>query len=250
MAIDDPISALKRQLEFEELSATPYVGNLSTVLSMLLSLLKADPVSVHAIGAIEKLRAKDEQHRLAVLLETFEQEFARLNADVEAMLVKFSPAERERTAATMIGLIADASRKAAATRSDERVKRIATILAHGLAALRINEADEIDEMMRIAMELTDTDVDYLGKLVQLEGSIVKTDGRITRYEALRRWEQSAWGNRNDPEVEGIFAKLEGYGLVWRLPSPNNMNTMADIMNQYSLLAKGLRFVELIDAQAR
>ena len=245
MAIDDPISALKRQLEFEELSAVPYLDNLCDVLGMLLSLLKADPVSPHAISAIEKLRSKDEQHCIAVLLETLEQELRRLSVDVESILAKLAPAEQERTAKTMLGLIADASRKATATRSEQRVKRIAAILAHGLAALKIEEADEIDEMMRIAMELTDRDVDYLGKLVRLEGGVVKANGRINRYEADRRWEESEWGRKNDPEVEGTFAKLESYGLVWQLPSQNNMNVMADIMNGYALLAKGLRFVELI-----
>lgn len=95
------------------------------------------------------------------------------------------------------------------------------------------------------MELTDHDVEYLRQLFVMHGDAVRQHGRITRYHAHQLWESSNLGNKNDPEVEGSFAKLESYGLVWKLPSQNNMNVMVDIMNGYGLLAKGLRFVDLI-----
>jgi hypothetical protein len=242
MAIDDPEAALKRRFEFEDASSVPFVG-------LLLSLLTAAAGSL-PIGLLETLRAKDDQHRVTVMLETLSEEIQRLNANVSALLNGQTPAEQERTAHTIIVLVTDGIRKASATRSEQRVKRIATILAHGLAALKTQEADEIDEMMRIAMELTDHDIDYLRRLVLMEGEIVRTQGRINRYVAFQRWGSSDLKRRNDPEVEGTYAKLEGYGLVWRLPSQNNMNVMADIMNGYGLPAKGLRFVDLIEASDR
>lgn len=97
------------------------------------------------------------------------------------------------------------------------------------------------------MELTDQEVDYLRKLVEMEGGVVRAGGRINRYEAHQRWEASQLKQQNSPEVEGAFSKLESYGLVWRLPSQNNMNVMADIMNGYGLLPKGLRFTDLIQS---
>jgi hypothetical protein len=155
--------------------------------------------------------------------------------------------DNQRDTERKLDLLADGLDKATATRSEERIKLIATILVHGLIGLKDGEEDEIDEMMRIAMELTDRDVDYLGALVGMEGAIVKTLGRVNRYEAFQRWEASEFKQKNDPEVEGCFSKLESYGLVWRLPSQNNMNVMADIMNGYGLLPKGLRFTELIQS---
>jgi hypothetical protein len=241
MTIDDPVTALKKRFEFEDASAVPFVQLLLSLLSTVAGELP--------IGLLETLRAKDEQHRITVMLDTLSEEIRRLNANVNTILDGRSPDEQERTARVVVGLVTDGIRKASATRSEERVKRIATILAHGLAALKTEEADEIDEMMRIAMELTERDVDYLRQLVHMEGSIVRTDGRINRYEAYQRWESSDLKRVNSPDVEGTYAKLESYGLVWRLPSQNNMNVMADIMNQYGLLAKGLRFVDLISRVA-
>jgi hypothetical protein len=237
MTIDDPVAALKKRFEFEDASAIPFIQLLLSLLSTVAGELP--------IGVLTTLGAKDERHRVTVMLDTLGEEIRRLDANVNTILDGQSPDEQERTARVVVGLVTDGVRKASATRSEERVKRIATILAHGLAALKIAEADEIDEMMRIAMELTDRDVDYLFQLVQMEGSIVRTHGRINRYEAFQRWENSDLKRMNSPEVEGTYAKLESYGLVWRLPSQNNMNVMADIMNGYALLAKGLRFVDLI-----
>lgn len=59
------------------------------------------------------------------------------------------------------------------TRAVERVKRIATILANGIADLGPLDEDEIEEMMRVATELTDQDVDYLRELVLIEGNLAK-----------------------------------------------------------------------------
>jgi hypothetical protein len=59
-----------------------------------------------------------------------------------------------------------------------------------------------------------------------------------------RWEQGFWGTRIIPEIDSVFSKLESYGLVARIPPPNNLNIMADYQNRYVLLKKGVRFVTL------
>jgi hypothetical protein len=43
----------------------------------------------------------------------------------------------------------------------------------------------------------------------------------------------------------VFSKLESYGLVARIPPPNNLNISADFQNRYVLLKKGARFATLI-----
>jgi hypothetical protein len=174
--------------------------------------------------------------RSKLLLETCLEELKRLGVRLDT----FSKSDTESIA----DLMSDGIEKASKTRSEERIKRVGTILAHGIAAFKPSEADEVEEMMRIATELTDRDVAHLARLVEMEGGVVASAGRIERYEAHRRWEDSDFGRRRDPEVESIFSKLESYGLVWRLPSPTNMNVMADIQSGYALLPKGLRFTEL------
>jgi hypothetical protein len=129
------------------------------------------------------------------------------------------------------------------------VKRIGLILANGTIQPDPTNSDEIEEMMRIAMELSDNDIRYLGELVRIEGKQVVSQGGISRYSAHQTWEQGFWGTRLDNEFDSVFSKLESYGLVARIPPSNTLNIMADIQNRYVLLKKGLRFVELIQQTA-
>ena len=48
-----------------------------------------------------------------------------------------------------------------ATRSQDRIRRIGKILAGTITAPAAIDADNVEEMMRIAMNLTDQDVQFL-----------------------------------------------------------------------------------------
>ena len=141
-------------------------------------------------------------------------------------------------------LLLDAARKAESTRAKERVKRIGFILANAVVESQATDADEVEEMMRVAMELSDRDIEFLRELMRIEGSMLQTQDHISRYDAHLRWEQGFWGTRIIPEIDSVFSKLESYGLVARIPPPNNLNIMADYQNRYVLLKKGVRFVTL------
>ena len=120
------------------------------------------------------------------------------------------------------------------------------IFANGIVEPKKIDSDEIEEMMRVAMELSDSDVSYLKKLVEVERHPVEAYGRIARPDAYQRW---PWGDTLNPEIESTFSKLESYGLVARIAPPNNLNIMADFGNRFALLPKGLRFVTLVQQQA-
>ena len=105
-------------------------------------------------------------------------------------------------------------------------------------------------MMRVAVDLSDCDIEFLRELVRVERSAVQAQGRLERYDAHTRWEQCSWENRVDPELDSVFSKLESYGLVSRIPPPNNLNIMADFQNRYMLFRKGLLFVNMIQSRAR
>ena len=103
-------------------------------------------------------------------------------------------------------------------------------------------------MMRVAMELSDRDVDFLGELVRIEGGIGRDQGRAEHTARTQS------GNREGGEVRGpgvgqCLQQTESYGLVARLAPPNNLNIMADAQNRYVLLPKGLRFADLIKSRA-
>jgi len=142
------------------------------------------------------------------------------------------------------GLLLDGARKAEATRSTERVRRIGLILANASATPRL-DADDVEEMMRVAKELSDQDVACLGELVRIEGENLRRTGHMTRYHAHNIWEKGEWSKVGGDETESVFSKLESYGLVGRLPPPNNLNLLADFQYRFALLPKGLQFVDFI-----
>ena len=56
------------------------------------------------------------------------------------------------------------------------------------------------------------------------------------------------GARTEIEIDSVFSKLESYGLVSRIPSPNNLKLMTEFQNRYVLLLKGLHSAELVTAK--
>jgi hypothetical protein len=246
MPIDDnPTIALRRQFELEDSSVSPVTKHALNVLSSL-------PLKFPLATVVAKLKdhfSADSSDRIKLMLETCTSEVSRLDVKMAQLEQSLGHREFERRINDSIGLIMDAARRAFNTRATERVKRIGLILAHGITEESPTDANEIEEMMRVAMELSDTDVRYLGELVRIEGTAVKANGRVDRPSAHVIWEQGFWGARIDGELDSIFSKLESYGLVARIPPPNNLNLHADFQNRYVLLKKGMRFVELIQTTA-
>lgn len=242
MAIDDdPVRALEKQLEMENLAVSPVTKAVITISSSFPLSWPFDKV----IGRIKDRFSADSLERIRLLIQTLTDEIRKHEVDLKALQEQSQEQELRIREEVSRDLLIDASRKAEATRSRERIKRIGLILANGLVEKNSVDGDEIEEMMRIAMELSDRDVDFLGELLRIEGATLKDRDHIPRYDAHLKWEQGRWGSRIDPEIDSVFSKLEGYGLVARLAPPNNQNITADYQNRYVLLRKGSRFSQLV-----
>jgi len=236
MPIDDlPPDALKRHFELEDSSRSPVA---KTVLDLASRFLLKWPFD-KGVDWLKERFAADSRDRLNLLAESMMGVLRGHDKDIKDF--------KQRNIA--LDLLEDAIRKAFNTRAHERVKRIGLILANGMIEPQPRDGDEIEEMMRVAMELSDDDVRHLAELVQIEGEIVARDGRISRYSAHEKWGQGFWGTRVHADLDSVFSKLESYGLVSRLAPPNNLNITADFQNRYALVKKGLRFVQLIREKA-
>jgi hypothetical protein len=193
MAIDDhPITALRNRIHLEAVSDLPF---LDLIVSAVSKWKHIPPPVMVALNGIKKASDLDSQHKAKLMLDTFGDEIVKTDGRVDVLSDQVKAIKEEFAS----GLLLDAVRKASVTRDNERVKRIGLILAHGLPAQTPSEADEIEEMMRIAMELSDLDVSYLAKLVALEGLIVRSRGRIERYSAHTTWEGSELSRGENPE---------------------------------------------------
>ena len=242
MAIDDlQPDALRHQLEMEDLS-TSAVGR--TVLAVASKLPLPWPLD-KAVEALKDHLVTDSLERIRLLLDTVMAELRKHDEEIRKLQKSMTASASDLREETLRGLLLDAARKAESTRAKERVKRIGLILANAAVESKPTDGDEVEEMMRVATELSDRDIQFLRDLIGVQGQLLQTGEHIPRYQAYMAWERGPWGNRIDTEIDSVFSKLESYGLVVRIPPPNNLNISADFQNRYVLLKKGARFAALI-----
>lgn len=241
MAIDDhAFDALEQQLRMEDLSVPPATKIVLDLISFMPLKWPFDKVAERIKGHL----AADSVQRIRLMLDTCMSEVRKHEREIRELHDAATEEESEAREAALKDLLLDAAHKAENTRAKERVKRIGIILGNAVVESKQTEADEVEETMRVAMELSDRDIDFLRELVRIEGPRLLVQDHVPRYDAHLRWEQGRWGNRIDPEIDSVFSKLESYGLVSRLAPPSNLNVTADFQNRYVLLKKGLRFVNL------
>jgi len=246
MPIDDhPFDALEKQFQMEDLSVSP-VGR------ALLAIAEKLPLDWPLDKAVESLKnhlAGDSLERMRLMLETCMNEVRKYDAEIRQLRERITNAEWQLREETLRGLVLDAARKAESTRAAERVKRIGLILANAAIELNPTDGDEVEEMMRVAMELSDRDIEFLRDLIKIQGSLLQTQQHVPRFQAYKSWEYGPWGKKIDTQIDSVFSKLESYGLVARIAPPNNLNISADFQNRYVLLKKGARFAALIQEAA-
>jgi hypothetical protein len=246
MAIDDnPIEVLRKQFELEDISKSPVteqVVKITAELAKFLSFTSALQSILQKVG--ERIRT-DSVERIAIMLTTVADVVLRHDRDISQLRESQSAEQKKARDEQEARLVVDGARRASATRSITRVERIGIILARTISAPIPPDEDEIEEMMRIATELTEVDVTYLRDLVSLQAQYLQGRSHVERYTAYQSWVNGPWGDRVDPTIDSVFHKLESYGLVSAIAPNNTFNIMADIQTRFALLPKGRRFAELI-----
>jgi hypothetical protein len=235
VTIIDPFDALEKQYELEKLSSDPVLARIAE----LAEYLDLPWVPGKGLAAIRSRVNTDRVEKLEVMVDAIKAEVrghedrvAALRADVDR-LQEWYP------------LLIDGAKKAEATRAPSRVERIGKILGTSLTITPFPKPDDVEEMMRIATELSDEDVHLLEQLVGVQGEMVRAAGRIPRFDAWSSWPRGPWGESLDGDRDSVFNKLESFGLVTRLAPPNNQNLYADLQNRYALLRKGLNFIRFV-----
>jgi hypothetical protein len=242
---DSPVKRLQHQFEMEDLATSPVT---EAIVKIVEKLPLPDILKKGADFLAGHLNKQSEERR-NLLLQTVADETVKYGAELDRLKKSVDENSERTKPEVMAELLMDATRKAQNTRAKDRVQRIALILFNALVEPKVADADEVEEMMRVATEVSDRDMLFLRELVKIEGNQLAARDHIPRYDAHGAWINGFWGDRVVPEVDSVFQKLESYGLVTRIAPPNNQNIMADIQNRYALLPKGLRFVNLIKSRA-
>jgi hypothetical protein len=239
MSIDDhPFDALEARFETEKVFTSPITTALIKVASPFSLPWPLDKI----LEGLKDRIAEDSHEKLRLMLATCIDEVRRHEESIKQL--REQQTEYQSRQKVIEDLMQDAARKAENTRAEERIVRIGLILARVIVAPDQPNADEAEEMMRIAMNLSDYEIGFLSELIKVEAGLLQSRDFIPRYDAYTMWERCNWGTKIDPELDSAFSKLASYGLVAPIAPPNNLNISANIQNRYVLLRKGLRFASL------
>jgi hypothetical protein len=157
-------------------------------------------------------------------------------------------------------LLADADHKARVTRGRDRVKRIAVILSD--SARRPDQpSDEAEDLMRVAMSLTDLEVTVLAELVKQQEPYFNSDSGRANYDDVNRYwagaDRHGYQQRNrmpavtlgisEGELQTACAKLQSFGLVVQIDRSSTFGVLG--LPPFSTLSRGIKFVESIKSFA-
>jgi hypothetical protein len=246
MSIDDPLQAAEDLIASDERQRSP----VTDLAQDLVAVVKCIPgVRVFAAPAdlvLRKLYQRNQENR-DYLRDVLTEELKHIRDRLEHL----SEEHRQFFEHDYMELVLDGLKRAENVRGKDRIARIAKILAHSAEAGTTKPADDTEEMMRVAMDLTGPDVAVLREINRAQAAILQWSSGIAPMDPVN----DAW--RDDPpKVEGMppaamvsaCEKLQSFGLVTRVGRNNSKLKLS--VTPYGLLQKGHEFIEYIRGVAK
>jgi hypothetical protein len=182
MPADDPLSSIQYLNEREERSRSPLWQYAKDAIALIGAVV---PAAGMFLGAIENSLDRREAANRAELISTLVDEVQR-HAKALASFLAANEANAHFLRDEFPGLVVEAVRRAETVRSTERIHRFASILRHSLELGPTDGADYVEEMLRIAVELSDADVRMLDA-AQTEYARQRESNRYNRVVAGPKW---------------------------------------------------------------
>jgi len=182
-----------------------------------------------------------------------EAAISRVEKNLEAQCVRIDEIERRLNSNDFLEGIKAATLQAQRTKDKKRLERMALILANGVAENDL-EPENLDDMMRAAVELTERDILELRVLISRQSVILAQAEKLPMqwYDNIRRHWQS-WaiedgtefrnGKLSYFELNSSRSKLAAFGFIIAIPPVGTTNSPDAF--PYALLPEGKRFYERI-----
>lgn len=161
-----------------------------------------------------------------------------------------SEAHRRFLNTDWIGLVLDAERKARQTRTKGRVLRLAVIVSNAAKDDPPSSPDQVEDMLRIAMEVDDIDVVVLNEAVRVQGHLTQ-GARPSRHAVREAWRKAQWRDLGiaATQLDAITGKLQSLSMLWRLEQPSNHNENAPMTSDFLVLQRGFDFIAALKERA-
>jgi hypothetical protein len=234
MNIDDPIKAAEALIASDERQASPVAEAIANFLSSI-----GAPGADKVAGFLDKRRAENRDLLLAVVRDEIQRVKVRFE-DLSEEHLRFIQTD-------FVELVTDGLRKAENIRATARIIRIGKILGSVAEIGPAVAMDESEELMRIAMDLSDLDVAVLREIHRVQGRYLKDNqsGRVNRESANEAWRDSPprVNGVSEGDIQGCCAMLQSFGLVARVE--RNDFKLGPNEIPYALLRRGAVFIEFI-----
>jgi hypothetical protein len=177
--------------------------------------IQAATALVYASPMFEK-----REDNTAYLLEATISKLQRLEGHFKTL----SDSHRQFVEEQFPRLLVEAVSKAERTGSKERIDRLSLIIVHTVVEGPTADLQEVDEMMRLTLDISDADIDVLGKIYAKQAQGLS----FLKYMPDQNVANSTWKELEDThaifkssEIYSICAKLQSFGLVTQVPRIRN-----------------------------
>ena len=254
MPIDDPLDQALARIAAEERQSDPAVSfvkkgiDFATVMANFGKALAttAPGAALQALSTGVKILSEaradsNSEYLLSVVIPELQRVIERFD--------QLDERHRRYLDTDWLTLLVDADHKARLTRGREKVNRIAAILSSS-PENPDRAAEDTEEMMRVAMSLSDVDVVVLGELARANEQVhaPRGESRGVRGSEMQAWDAVDFFRLGLTEhaVESKLGKLYSFGLVAPLNFTKNRppgSTFGVPINAYELLKKGWNFID-------
>lgn len=186
------------------------------------------------------------EENLEHLADAAEAALSRVEKNLDAQGVRIEEIERRLHSDELLEGIKTATLQAQRTKDKKRLERMALILANGVAENNL-EPESLDDMMRAAVELKDSDIALLGKICKSQGPLLREKGLTpTNWfgQVPWYWDQFIESEAIDPSMHLVYrsslSRLESHGLIQKF---REISTASVGLEHYALLKEGLEFFE-------
>lgn len=209
---------------------------------------------VAGLGIVEwfrKLGSSKVNENLEILGQATEEALNRVEDVLREHGTAIDEVKRRLESDEFRNAMASASLQALRTTEEKRLKRLALILANGVAKNEL-EPESLDDMMRAAVELKERDIRALEFICSRQLTILEEAEKWPElwYDKVRRdWQASGFdqgiatqqAGSNDVGLKSSLARLAACGFIIGVPPVNTTNSPGK--EPYALLHDGKRFYE-------
>jgi hypothetical protein len=245
MPIDDPTSALQSLNDSEDRQRSPISKYAKQFLRAVKLFCPGGELPLAAVEAASEWVGRREEENRKELVDVIAQELQYRGNQIDILLAE-SGEHRRFMEEEMPALLLDALRRAEQTRAKDRIRRLGHILVNAAEVGHENGADYVEDLMKVALELSHRDLLVLKEAsAEFDRQQRDNHSEAPTMIAARIWLAIPWPKLGVPseQAPSIGARLQSFGLASRIEG------ISGDRNSYIVLQRGKDLLQYLQSCA-